>query len=96
MRTIATLALGLLAPIASLAATAPQPGRWQLFQGEYQFVNIRGEEHWLRGLFKLDTATGQIFICSKNQFDGEHIGKPKLQIQRTECVKFEGDVEAYK
>ena len=26
-------------------------GRFQLFQGEYQFVNLKGEEYWLKGLF---------------------------------------------
>ena len=71
-------------------------GRWQLFQGEYQFINIRGEEHWVRALFKLDTVTGDIFDCSTNQFDGAYVGKPEVQVQLTECRPFETSHESPK
>ncbi|GMV29547.1 MAG: hypothetical protein AMXMBFR59_16720 [Rhodanobacteraceae bacterium] len=59
-------------------------GRYQLVQGEYEFVNIKGEGRWTKALFKLDTVTGEIFACSSVQafFDG----KPQ---QRTACTRFE-------
>ena len=47
MRIVIVLAL-LVAPMLASAQAAPkppvnQPGRYQLFQGNYEFVNIKGE-----------------------------------------------------
>ncbi len=61
-------------------------GRFQLFQGKYTFVNIMGEEYTLEGLFKIDTKTGQLFICGERQVDG----KEGYVIQR-QCKPFEDD-----
>ena len=58
------------------------PGRYQLFQGQYQFVNLKGEEFWLRGLFKIDTTTGKIFECRSVQFKDPETGK---NIQCSTC-----------
>lgn len=66
-------------------------GRFQLFQGKYKFVNIKGEEHWKEGLFKIDTKTGQVFICEEWQHDGTLEKKPAI-IQRTKCKPFEEEI----
>lgn len=64
-------------------------GRFQLFQGEYQFVNLKGEEYWLKGLFKIDTATGKIYECRTNQFRDPKTGK---NIQYSNCYEvFNGE-----
>lgn len=66
-----------------------QTGRYQLFQGEYQFINLKGEEYWLKGLFKIDTATGKIFECRSNQFKDPKTGK---KIQSSDCYEiFNGE-----
>ena len=73
-----------IAPPAAVASVAPEIGRFQLMQGEYEFVNIKGEGFRQRALFKIDTVTGQLFACSSVQavFDSQ----PK---QRTACDPFE-------
>ena len=72
--------------------TPLQPGRFQLFQGEYRFVNLKGQEFQQRALFKIDTATGEVFICDSNQFDGKHRGKPGTMVQWRGCSPFEGEI----
>jgi hypothetical protein len=74
--------------------TAKFPGRFQLFQGEYQFINLKGEAHWSRALFKLDTATGEIFICEGRQIDGRHLkpAQPDKMVQRQNCLPFEEEL----
>ena len=42
-------------------------GRYQLFQGKYRFVNVKGDEHWIETLFLLDTTTGKLFECEGRQ-----------------------------
>ncbi len=65
------------------------PGRYVLFQGEYQFVNLNGQEFWIRGLFKIDTATGKIFECRSSQFKDPETGK---NIQYSSCYEvFKGE-----
>jgi len=76
-----------------LQAADEQAGRWQLFQGEYPFINLSGEEHWIRGLFKLDTATGNMFVCAGYQIDGVRMSKPNTVMQITECRPFEKKLE---
>jgi hypothetical protein len=61
-------------------------GRYQLFQGEYKFVNIKGEEHNIRELFKIDTVTGKLYVCDGWQLPGKKAGEI---IQRKECRPFE-------
>jgi hypothetical protein len=82
----------LLLCAAASCAHADTPGRFQLFQGEYLFTNIRGEAFWQRGLFKLDTVTGELFECRSTQFDGKLSSKPGMLIQKTECRPFEGEI----
>jgi hypothetical protein len=95
----ALLSLLLIASSATYAQvqrTAQVPGRFQLFQGEYQFINLKGEAHWHRALFKLDTATGEIFICEGRQIDGRHLKSPQpgKMIQRQNCQPFEEEIVA--
>jgi hypothetical protein len=42
-------------------------GRFQLFQGEYQFINAKGQEFWLKGLFRIDTTTGTVWLGEADQ-----------------------------
>lgn len=60
-------------------------GRYQLFQGWYRFINLKGEESRTETLFKIDTATGEIFECSSVQFVQDGKGT-----QKTACLPFEG------
>lgn len=62
-------------------------GRYQLFQGWYRFVNLEGEESRTETLFKIDTATGDVFECSSVQFAQDGKGT-----QKTACLPFEGDL----
>lgn len=81
------------APMAPAVATSPvtapsgQVGRYQLFQGWYRFVNLKGEEHRTETLFKIDTATGELFECSSVQFVQD-----EKSTQKTACLPFEGDL----
>jgi len=67
-------------------------GRYQLFQGEYSFINIKGEQHWSRSLFKIDTVTGKMFICDQYQIDGKYEDKEGYLIQRRTCKPFEEEL----
>ena len=67
-------------------------GRYQLFQGEYMFVNIKGEQHWSRALIKIDTVTGKMFICDQWQEDGKYENKTGQLIQRRTCKAFDEEL----
>jgi hypothetical protein len=67
-------------------------GRYQLFLGEYSFINIKGEQHWIKALFKVDTKTGEMFTCGGSQFDGKLVGKSGQIVQRQKCTKFEDEI----
>jgi len=43
---------------------AEDVGRYQLFQGEYPFTNLKGEQYWEKALFKIDTVTGEVWMGS--------------------------------
>lgn len=70
-------------------ASASEVGRWQVQQGSYKFVNIRGDEHTINTLLKIDTVTGDIYTCGAGQIDGKHVGKPGSLVQYGKCEKFE-------
>ena len=53
---------------ANTTSYAEETGRYQLFQGEYQFVNLKGEQFWSKGLFKIDTVTGEVWIGDQWQW----------------------------
>lgn len=72
---------------AEATVTHPPTGRYQLFQGWYRFINLKGEESRTETLFKIDTATGDIFECSSVQFVQDGKGT-----QKTACLPFEGDL----
>jgi len=42
-------------------------GRFQLFQGEYHSITSRGQEYWLKGLFRIDTTTGTVWTGESDQ-----------------------------
>lgn len=92
------LVLAVLVPTLTQAQSAKQlvdqPGRYQLFQGHYEFVNIKGEGHWSRALFKVDTVTGALFICEGRQIDGKHLSpsQPGKMVQRHYCRPFEEEL----
>lgn len=74
--------------------SAIQPGRYQLFQGTYEFFNMKGETFRNRALFKIDTATGEIFICRGHQIDGKDLNPPQpgKMRQRHDCQPFESEL----
>ena len=86
------LLIAVLIPSICFAQAKEQAGRWQLFQGEYKFVNIKGEVYWSRALFKLDTTTGKLYECKGWQYDGESYGKKGNIIQKHWCEPFDGEL----
>jgi hypothetical protein len=85
-------AVYLLAAMASFAissARAADVDRFRLFQSEYPFTNAQGETFWLRALFKLDTVTGDIFICESIQLKTDRGIR-----QQTKCRPFEVVLDA--
>ncbi len=54
---------------------AEEIGRYQLIQGEYSFVNIRGQRFRVNGLFKIDTATGRVWMADVYQYKDLNSGK---------------------
>jgi hypothetical protein len=59
-------------PQVSTAQAVPSPatlpaGRYALFQGDYQFINFRGQEFRQRALLKIDTVTGDVWIGEQMQ-----------------------------
>lgn len=94
---VALLLILLLASSVTYAQgqrTNPTSGRFQLFQGEYQFINLKGEARWSRALFKLDTVTGDIFICEQHQIDGRHLRPAQVgkMVQRRSCHPFDEEL----
>lgn len=81
--TIWCLGISFIAP----QAVAAEIGRYQLFQGEYSFVNLKGEEYTQKALFKIDTATGKLFICKSGQYQ---LNGAVRQISN--CLPFDTDL----
>jgi hypothetical protein len=81
-----------LAASAAQAAEPAQPhkaGRFQLIQGEYRLTTSRGEEFKRKELMKIDSVTGEVFVCTMNQIDGKARGKPGKIIEKAACEPFE-------
>lgn len=68
---------------------APAPGRYQLFQGEYYFINLRGEGRWSKALFRIDTTTGQVWIGEQIQ----SVDETGRAVQRRFWQAFEQEIE---
>ncbi len=81
----------LFATASQAAEAAPQPksGRFQLIQGEYRLITSRGEEFKRKELMKIDSVTGEVFVCTMNQIDGKARGKPGKIIEKAACEPFE-------
>lgn len=81
----------ILAPALLLAASigeAADVDRYRLFNGGYEFTNVAGQTSWKKALFKIDTVTGEIFICW-----GTQIGTPSKFKQIMQCAPFEGTID---
>ena len=78
------LAIWLVSPCC-----AQETGRYQLFQGTYQFVNLKGEGFQTSSLFKIDSATGKTWVARSNQF----CVKPNDCKQSTGWTEFETEVK---
>ena len=76
----------------STAQAEGNVGRYQLFQGEYPFINLKGEEHWSKALIKLDTATGKMYVCQQDQVLGKYLEREGEAYQRRYCREFEQDL----
>jgi hypothetical protein len=97
LKTLLLLLMALAAPCVHAQSKQPPSGpagRYQLFQGNYEFVNLKGEAHWTRALFKLDTVTGEIFICEGRQIEGRDLTPPQpgKMVQRHYCAAFEKEL----
>ncbi len=86
---VACVALGATAVQANEPTQQQKAGRFQLIQGEYRLVTARGEEFKRKELLKIDSATGEVFVCTMNQFDGKARGKPGKVFQKATCEPFE-------
>ncbi len=51
------------------------PGRFQLFQARYTFINCAGHAYPKDELMLLDTTTGKVYVAVSNQFpkDGKFL-----------------------
>lgn len=67
-------------------------GRFQLFQGAYNVLGIDNVERTYQALIKLDTSTGQMFICSGSAIDGKAFNKPDKVVTSRGCSPFEYEV----
>lgn len=86
---ISTILFLLLSFFAIGTSYAQETGRYQLFQGEYQFVNLKGQEFWSKALFKIDTVTGEVWIGDQWQWI-DHKGKA---IQKRAWRPFEEEID---
>ena len=87
MRTFMKTSFVFLAVIilAGLSASGPayaqvppgEPGTYQLFQGAYPFINLKGELSWEKALFRINTATGEVWIGHSTQWVDPSIEKAK-------------------
>ena len=74
---------------AAEPAAQPKAGRFQLIQGEYRLITSRGEEFKRKELMKIDSVTGEVFVCTMSQVDGKTRGKPGKIIEKAACEPFE-------
>lgn len=88
--TIKNILITIILFMSSVIASAEEEevGRFQLFQGQYPFVDIKGVEHWQKALFLLDTKTGDMFECRGGLYDGDIRGKKGKIIQSHDCEAF--------
>lgn len=64
-------------------------GKFQLFQGQYRFVDETGSASYVKALFKIDTETGELFLCEGSQRKERPEGKEgKVIIRIFECRPF--------
>ena len=64
-------------------------GRYQLFQGTYPFINLKGEGFRENALFRIDTVTGKTWVARSNQY----CLKPNDCKQSTGWAEFEMEVK---
>ena len=90
-RCLMLAGLSISAGVVQAAEPAPQvkAGRYQLIQGEYRLITARGEEFKRKELMKIDSVTGEVFVCTLNQIDGKSRGKPGKIIEKAACEPFE-------
>ena len=79
-------------PMTVLSSMSTTAGCYALIQADYPFVNLDGERRWIKALFKLDTATGEIFECGGSQIRGGINPKYPNSVQVTTCREFEGEL----
>ena len=69
-------------------APSDQIGRYQLILGKYKYAtNMYGEALSTDGVFKLDTVTGKLYLCTQSQ-SSEYTKDGNILYVRT-CVDFE-------
>jgi hypothetical protein len=90
-RCLMLAGLSFAASVAQAAEPVGQTkaGRFQLIQGEYRLITSRGEEFKRKELMKIDSLTGEVFVCMMSQIDGKARGKPGKIIEKAACEPFE-------
>lgn len=79
-----------IALVAAALLSAPtaqaEPGRYQLVNVQYEFVNLNGEGYQEKELILLDTSTGEMYVCSAHQIEGKHLKRePDSAYQLRNC-----------
>lgn len=70
-----------------------EPGRWQLFQGEYTVYTPGQADRKIRELFKIDTSTGELYTCYGLQERESHANQSLPKSISQTCTKFETAAE---
>ncbi len=71
------------------SALADDAGRYQLFQGEYKRTLVDGSEKYVKALFKVDTKTGELFLCEEVELREDKEGQDII-LARRRCQPYEG------
>ena len=59
-------------------ALAGEPGTYQLFQGAYPFSTLKGLLYWDKALFRINTATGEVWVARTMQLPATKTGPGKV------------------
>lgn len=74
---VPVLLLALAAPLSADEGRAPHPdiGRFQIMEGQFSVSTTRGNEQPERQLFRIDTATGEVWIGKQIQYVDKKSGR---------------------
>ncbi|GAB4301236.1 MAG: hypothetical protein Fur0034_14730 [Desulfuromonadia bacterium] len=69
--------LGIAAPLFADEGRGPNPdiGRYQIMEGQFSVTTLKGNEPSERQLFRVDTATGEVWIGKQIQYVDKKSGR---------------------